>query len=69
MNKDAAAIVVKLVNLRWLRDEWGDYWVADLFCNGKRFGLTGSYYSLNEDGTARLTREEQEADIEKKYKA
>ena len=62
-------ITIDLVNIHWLKDEWGDYWVAELFYGGKRFGLTGSYHSLNKEGTARLTREEQEAHIEENYKA
>ena len=63
MNSDDAAIVFTIKNVRWLKDEWGDYWVAELFQDGKRVGLTSSYYSLNEAGTMRLTREEQELNM------
>lgn len=64
MNKDAANITIEFQNVRWLKDKFGDYWVADLLHNGKRIGITGSYYSLNEEGTARLSRDEQEKNME-----
>lgn len=56
-------IIFDIKNIRWLADEWGDYWVGELFQNGKRWALTGTYYSLDETGEKRLTREEQENEL------
>lgn len=33
---------------RWLRDADGWYWITELYQNGKRIGLTGNYYDLDE---------------------
>lgn len=68
MNQDAANIIIAFQNVRWLKDEFGDYWVADLLHNGKRIGITGSYYSLDESGNKRANREEQEKDMEENLK-
>lgn len=36
-------------NLRWREDEFGWYWVADLLDErGKKIGVTGNYYELDE---------------------
>lgn len=34
-------------NVKWRRDDYGDYWIAELYDkDGKRLGLTGNYYDL-----------------------
>ena len=39
---------LSIENVRWCKDELGDYWVADLLENGKKIGVTGNYYDIDE---------------------
>jgi len=55
-----------IANLEWLRDDCGEYWVADLFKGHKKIGVTGTYYDLNENGE-RLSRNEQEAELKNEF--
>lgn len=52
----------QIKNLTWHTDDLGPYWRADLYENGKKVGITGSYYNVDEHGR-RATKEEQEAEI------
>lgn len=55
-----------IANLEWLRDDCGEYWIADLFQAGKKIGVTGSYYSVDKSNL-RTGRKEQEKELEADY--
>ena len=54
---------VKIKNVTWHIDVYGDYWVAHYAESG---GLVGTFYNLEPNGK-RKSREDQQADLEHWY--
>jgi len=46
-------------NVDWREDCQGVFWIAELYRNGERIGLTGSYYDIDEETDRRPSREDQ----------